>query len=84
MDFVFEQNEQGNREPIQIIGEELECSSYSFQIPWESGMSIEDEGCMGTEITERVGPGWIHWKKCGRVSCDIRMPAKLKGRSAKQ
>ena len=47
-------------------------------------MSIEDEGCMGTEITERVGPGWIHWKKCGRVSCDIRMPAKLKGRSAKQ
>ena len=41
MDFTFEQSEQGNREPLNILGEELETESYSFIIPrdeYRSGM----------------------------------------------
>ena len=41
MDFTFEQSEQGNREPLNILGEELERESYSFIIPrdeYRSGM----------------------------------------------
>ena len=34
---------------------------------------------METEITKRVGAGWINWKKFSGVLCDRRMPAKLKG-----
>ena len=28
---------------------------------------MEEEGGMETEITKRVGAGWINWKKCSGV-----------------
>ena len=66
---------QGNREPVNILGEELErVTNFKYL-----GTSMEDEGGMETEITKRVGASWRNWKKCSGVLCDRRMPVKLKG-----
>ena len=76
MDFNFEQNQQGNREPVNILGEELERVTHFKYL----GTSMEEEGGMETEITKRVGAGWRNWKTCSGVLCDRRMPVKLKGK----
>ena len=76
MDVNFDQNQQGNREPVKILGEELERVTHFKYL----GTSIEEEGGMETEITKRVGAGWRNWKKCSGVLCDRRMPVKLKGK----
>ena len=75
MDFNFEQSQQGNRQPVKILGEELErVTLFKYLIT-----SMEEEGGMETKITNRVGAGWRNWKKCSGVLCDRRMPVKLKG-----
>ena len=74
MDFNFEQIQQGNLEPIKILGEELERVTQFKYL----GTSMEEECGMETEITMRVGAGWRNWKKCSGVLCDRRMPEKLK------
>ena len=56
MDFNFEKNQQGNREPVKILGEELERVTHLKYL----GTSMEEEGGMETEITKRVGAGWSH------------------------
>ena len=76
MDFHFEKSQQGNREPVKILGEELERVTHFKYL----GMSMEETIGMETEITKRVGAGWINWKKCSGVLCDRRMPVKLKGK----
>ena len=76
MDFSFEQNAQGNRPQIKILGEEVERVTHFKYL----GTSIEEEGGMETEIAKRVGSGWMNWKKCSGVLCDKRMPVKLKGK----
>ena len=46
MDFKFEQNQQGNREPVKILGEELErVTNFKYL-----GTSMEEEGGMETEM----------------------------------
>ena len=75
MDFSFEQNAQGNRTQVKILGEDVERVTHFKYL----GTSIEEEGGMETEIAKRVGAGWINWKKCSGVLCDRRMPVKLKG-----
>ena len=35
---------------------------------------------METEITKRVGAGWMNWKKCSGELYDKRMPVKLNGK----
>ena len=76
MDFSFEQNAQGNRPQVKILGEEVERVTHFKYL----GTSIEEEGGMETEIAKRVGAGWMNWKKCSGVLCDKRMPVKLKGK----
>ena len=76
MEFSFEQNTQGNRPQVQILGEEVERVTHFKYL----GTSIEEEGGMETEIAKRVGAGWMNWKKCSGVLCDKRMPVKLKGK----
>ena len=76
MDFSFEQNAQGNRPQVKILGEEVERFTHFKYL----GTSIEEEGGMETEILKRVGAGWMNWKKCSGVLCDRRMPVKLKGK----
>ena len=68
MDFNFEQNQQGNREPINILGEELERVTQFKYL----GTSMEEEGGMENEITKRVGAGWRNWKKCSGVGPTVR------------
>ena len=43
--------------------------SYSFKVHVYLGTSIEGEGGMETEITNRVGAGWGNWNKCSGVLC---------------
>ena len=76
MDFNFEQSQQGNREPVKILEEELERVTHLKYL----GKSMEEEGGMVTEITNLVGAGWRNWKKCSGVLCDRRMSVKLKGK----
>ena len=52
MDFALIQNESGNREPMKIIGEELERVTYFKCL----GTSSEEECCVETEITVRMRP----------------------------
>ena len=75
MDFNFEHNQQENREPVKILGEELERVTQFKYL----GASMEEEGGMETEI-KWVGAGWRNWKKCSGVLCDRRMPTKVKGK----
>ena len=35
---------------------------------------------MVTKMTQSVSATWINWKRCSDVSCDRRMPVKLKGK----
>ena len=64
MGFTFEQNKQGNQEPVKILlGEELESVTH-FK---STGRSIEEEGVMETEIPKRVGAGRRNWKKFSGV-----------------
>ena len=82
MDFLFEQSEQGNREPVKLLGEELERVTHFRYIV----MSIEEEGGMATEITKRVGLCCRNWKNCNAVEYyiyDRRMPAKVKRKVCK-
>ena len=72
-DFYFEQNAQGNRPQVNILGEEVTHFKYL-------GTSIEEEGGIESEIAKRVGAEWMNWKKCIGVLYDKRMPVKLKGK----
>ena len=47
MDFALRQNKSGNREPMKIIGKELERVTHFKCL----GMSTEEECCVETEIT---------------------------------
>ena len=53
MDYSFEQNAQGNRPQVKILGEEVERVTHFKYL----GTSIEEEGGMETDIAKRVGAG---------------------------
>ena len=76
MDFNFGQDNGQEREPVKILGEELQ-RVHRFKY---LGSSVEETGGMATEITERVSAAWRNWKRCSGVLCDRRMPVKLKGK----
>ena len=59
MDFSFEQNAQGNRPQVKILGEEVERVTHFKYL----GTSIEEEGGMETEIAKRVGARWMTLEK---------------------
>ena len=44
---------------MKIVGEEQERVTHFKFLE----TSIEEECCVEAEITVRMGPGWIHWKK---------------------
>ena len=56
-DFAFEHNEQGIHEPSLKYTGNGTGKSYSFQIDVYLGTSIEEQGGMETEITNRLGAG---------------------------
>ena len=59
MYFAFEQNEQCNIETVNNLGDERE-RFIRFKY---TGMSVEEECGIETEITKRVGAGWRNWNK---------------------
>ena len=76
MDFNFGQDNGQEREPVKILGEELQRVHHFKYL----GSSVEETGGMATEITQRVSAAWRNWKRCSGVLCDRRMPVKLKGK----
>ena len=76
MDFNFGQDNGQEREPVKILGEELQRLHHFKYL----GSSAEETGGMSTEITQRVSAAWRNWKRSSEVLCDRRMPVKLKGK----
>ena len=71
MDFTFEQSEQGNRQPVNILGNLTEIGSTRLKyLEHRRGMwyGHGDHKAGGSRLN-----------KCSGVLCDRRMPAKLKG-----
>ena len=75
IDFKFGQNNVQGREPVKIIGEELQ-RVHRFKY---LGASVEETGGMTTEISQRVSAALGNWKRCSGVLYNRRMPVKLKG-----
>ena len=76
MDFNFGLDNGKEREPVKILGEELQRVHHFKYI----GSSLEETGGMATEITQRVSASWRNWKRCSGELCDRRMPVQLKGK----
>ena len=76
MDFNLGQDNGQEREPVKIVGEELQRVHHFKYL----GSSVEETGGMATEITQRVSAAWRNWKRCSGMLCDRRMPVKLKGK----
>ena len=74
MDFNFGQDNGQEREPVKILGEELQIVRHFKYL----GSSVEETGGMAREITQSVSAAWRNWKRCSGVLCDRRMPLKLK------
>ena len=55
MHFTFEQSEHGNRDPVNILGEELERVNHFKYL--RTSRPIEYECGLATEIAKRVGAG---------------------------
>ena len=73
MDFALRQNESGNREPMKTIGEELERVTHFKCL----GTNTEEECCVETEITVRMGPSWKKMEEMQGSIVRIRMPTKV-------
>ena len=76
MDFNFGQDNGQEREPVKILGEEIQ-RVHHFKY---HGSSVEETRGMTTEITQKVSAAWRNWKRCSGVLCDRRMPVKLRGK----
>ena len=76
IDFKFGQGNGQGREPVKILGEELQ-RVHRFKY---LGASVEETEGMTTEISQRVSAAWGNWKRCSGVLYDRRMPVKLKGK----
>ena len=76
IDFKFGQDNGQGREPVQILGEELQRVHHVKYI----GSSVEETGGMTTEISRSVSAARRNWKRCCGVLCDRRMPVELKGK----
>ena len=76
IDFKFGQGNGEGREPVNILGEEIQ-RVHRFKY---LGASVEETQGMTTEISQRVSAAWGNWKRCSGVLYDRRMPVKLKGK----
>ena len=76
IDFKFGQGNGQGREPVKILGEELQ-RVHRFKY---LGASVEETEGMTTEISQRVSAAWVNWKRCSGVLYDRRMPVKLNGK----
>ena len=75
IDIKYGQDNGQGREPVNILGEELQRVHHFKYL----GSSVDETGCMTTEISQRVYAAWGNWKRCSGVLWGMRMPVKLKG-----
>ena len=59
IDFKFGQYNGQGREPVKILGEELQRVHHFKYL----GSSVETTGGMTTDISQRVSAAWINWKR---------------------
>ena len=76
IDCTFGQDNGQGREPVKIIGEEVQRVHHFKYI----SSSVEETGGMPTEISHSVSAAWRNWKRCSGVLCDRKMPVKLNGK----
>ena len=76
IDFKCGQGNGQGREPVKILGEELQ-RVHRFKY---LGASVEETEGMTTEMSQRVSAAWGNWKRCSGVLCDRRMPVEVKGK----
>ena len=60
MDLNFGQDNGQEREPVKILGEELQIVHHFKYI----GSSVEETGGMASGITQRVSAAWRNGKRC--------------------
>ena len=59
IDFKFGQDNGQGREPVKILGQELQRLHHFKYL----GSIVEETGGMTTEIPQRVSAAWINWKR---------------------
>ena len=75
IDFKFGHDNGQGREPVQILGEELQRVHHVEYL----GSSVEETGGMTTESSQSEC-SMRNWKRCSGVLYDRRLPMKLKGK----
>ena len=76
IDFKFGQGNGQGREPVKILGEELQ---RVHRFKYLGASVVETEG-MTTELSQRVSAAWGNWKRCSGVLYGRRIPMKMKGK----
>ena len=56
-DFKFGQDNGHGREPVKIIGEQLQRVHHFKYL----GSSVDEAGGIATGMTQRVNAAWINW-----------------------
>ena len=60
IDFQSGQDNVQGRDPVKILGEELEILHHFKYL----GSSVKETGGMTTELSQRVSAAWRNWKRC--------------------
>ena len=67
---------QTNDCPIMLQGQVLPKATRFKYL----GSFLDSEGGNDYDITNRIKQGWLKWRQVTAVTCDSRMPLKLKGK----
>ncbi|XP_061711434.1 uncharacterized protein LOC133520788 [Cydia pomonella] len=62
-------------EPILVDGQEVQkCGQYKYL-----GSIVHDSGLLEMNIQHRIAAAWLKWTEVTGVTCDSKMPIKMKG-----
>ncbi|XP_046976347.1 uncharacterized protein LOC124542443 [Vanessa cardui] len=71
----FNQTDITDNSPIYIDGQPVTmCNEYKYL-----GSMVQNTGNLECNIQHRVAAAWLKWREVTVVTCDKRMPVKLKG-----
>ena len=75
IDYTFGQDNGQRREPVKILGQELQ-KVHHIKLKYLCS-NMEETWGMTKDISQKVSAAWSNWKRCSGVLCDRRMPVKL-------